>query len=106
MAKSKLVQMNQKIEKTVVEGYKEIEDTVVGGFNKLSDKFVDQFLTRDGETVEEARQRMADEQAAREAAQKEAAEKRAAEQAERLEKIRAQVNVPTHGSSSQDERRP
>ena len=117
MAKSKLAQMNQKIEKTVVEGYREIEDTVVGGykkiedtvvggFNKLSDKFVDQFLTRDGETVEEARQRMADEQAAREAAQKEAAEKRAAEQAERLEKIRAQVNVPTHGDPSQDERRP
>ena len=37
MAKSKLVQMNQKIEKTVVEGYREIEDTVVGGYKKIED---------------------------------------------------------------------
>ena len=69
MAKSKLVEVNekiaegvtkgyQKIEDTVVGGYQKIENGVVGGFNKLTDKFVDQFLTRDGESVEEAKARM------------------------------------------------
>ena len=28
------------------------------GFSKMTDRVVDQFLTREGETVEEARQRM------------------------------------------------
>ena len=40
---------------------------LVGGFNKISDKFVDEFLTKDGETVEHAKARLAQEQAAREA---------------------------------------
>lgn len=40
---------------------------LVGGFNKISDKFVDEFLTKDGETVEQAKVRLAQEQAAREA---------------------------------------
>ena len=40
---------------------------MVGGFNKISDKFVDEFLTKDGETVEHAKARLAQEQAAREA---------------------------------------
>ena len=73
MAKSKLVQANEKIaeavtggykkiEDGVVGGYKKIEETVVDGFEKITDKFVDQFLTRDGESVEEAKQRLADEQ--------------------------------------------
>ncbi len=69
MAKSKLVQANQKIAKAVVdgykkiedgvvEGYKKIEDGVVGGYRKIEDKFVDQYLTREGETVEEAKARL------------------------------------------------
>lgn len=62
MAKSKLVEMNKKIEKTVVEGYQKIEDGAVGGFNKIVDKFVDNFLTKDGESVEEAKERLAREQ--------------------------------------------
>ena len=64
MAKSKLISANKKIEKAVTGGYKKIEDSVTGGykkieegvvgsFNKISDKFVDNFLTREGETVEE-----------------------------------------------------
>ncbi|MGN0763335.1 MAG: hypothetical protein ACI4MK_08095 [Aristaeellaceae bacterium] len=72
MAKSKLVQVNEKIAETVTEGfrkiedcvvggYKKIEDGVVGGYRKIEDRFVDQFLTREGETVEEARQRMSGE---------------------------------------------
>lgn len=40
---------------------------LVGGFTKISDKFVDEFLTKDGETVEHAKARLAQEQAAREA---------------------------------------
>ncbi len=68
MAKSKLVKVNEKIEKKVVGGYKKIEEGVVGGykkieegavggFNKIADKFVD-----NGESVEEARERLAAEQ--------------------------------------------
>jgi len=70
MAKSKLAAVNEKIADTVVSGYKKIETGVVdgyqkieggvvGGFTKITDKFVDQFLTRDRETVEEAKQRIA-----------------------------------------------
>lgn len=62
MAKSKLVEINEKIADGVAGGYKKIEDGVVGGFNKITDKFVDSFLTKDGETVEEAKARLAQEQ--------------------------------------------
>ena len=69
MAKSKFVQANQKIAKTVVDGYKKVEDAVVGGYKKIEDgvvgaytkvedKFVDQYLTRDGENVEAAKARL------------------------------------------------
>lgn len=83
MAKSKLVQVNERIAETVTEGFRKIEDGVVGGykkiedgvvggykkiengvvdgFNKMTDRVVDQFLTREGETMEEARQRMSGE---------------------------------------------
>ena len=47
MAKSKLVKANEKIEKAVVSGYTKIED-----------KFVDEFLTKDGESVEDAKKRL------------------------------------------------
>ena len=49
------------MEDAVVGGYKKVEDAVVGGYRKIEDKFVDQFLTRDGETVEEAKARLKDE---------------------------------------------
>lgn len=73
MAKSKLVKANQKIAENVVGGYKAIENGVVGGykkmengvvsgFNKMTDSFVDYFLTKDGESVEEAKQRLKQEQ--------------------------------------------
>ena len=39
-----------------------MEEGVVGGFTKITDKFVDQFLTKDGETVEEAKKRLAQEE--------------------------------------------
>ncbi|MGN0386054.1 MAG: hypothetical protein ACI4EX_09225, partial [Lachnospiraceae bacterium] len=81
MAKSKLVKANEKIAENVVNGYKKIEEGVVGGykkiengavggFNKIADKFVDNFLTQEGETVEEAKERLAAEQKTREEAGK------------------------------------
>ena len=54
------------IENGVVSGYKAIENGVVGGFNKITDKFVGAFLTKEGETVEQATERLAAEQKARE----------------------------------------
>ena len=69
MAKSKIVKTNEKIagaittgykkvEKGVVDGYKKIEQGVVGSYSKIEDKFVDAYLTKDGETVEEAKARL------------------------------------------------
>lgn len=69
MAKSKIIKANEKIaeaviggyrkiEKGVVDGYKKIEQGVVGGYTKIEDKFVDAYLTKDGETVEEAKERL------------------------------------------------
>ena len=64
----------QKIENGVVSGYKKIEDSVVGGykkmengvvegFSKMTDKFVDKFLVHEGESVEDAKKRLAEERA-------------------------------------------
>ena len=58
----------KKIEKGTVSGYKKIEESVVGAYKKVEDAFVDKFLTRDGESVEDAKKRLAEEQAAREGA--------------------------------------
>ena len=58
MAKSKLVKANKKIEETVVGTYQKIEDSVVGTYTKIEDAFVDRYLTKDGETVEEAKKRI------------------------------------------------
>ena len=69
MAKSKIVKANEKIaeavtggykkiENGVVNGYKKIEQGVVGGYTKIEDKFVAAYLTKDGETVEEAKARL------------------------------------------------
>lgn len=69
MAKSKIVAVNQKIadavtdgykavENGVVNGYKKIEKGVVASYTKIEDKFIDAYLTKDGETVEEAKARL------------------------------------------------
>ena len=59
---SEVVDANKKIEKAVVGGYKKIEDTVVGGYKKVEDKFVDTFLKKDGETIEQAKERLQQEE--------------------------------------------
>jgi len=48
----------KKIENGVVDGYKKIENGVVDGFNKVTDKCVEVLFTKDGETVDEAKQRL------------------------------------------------
>ena len=62
MAKSKLMKVEKKIEEAVVKGYKKIENSVTSGYKKIEDKFVDQYLTKDGETIEEAKARLKKEQ--------------------------------------------
>ena len=41
---------------------KKIEEGVVSGYKKVEDKFVDKFLRKDGETIEEAKERIKKEQ--------------------------------------------
>ena len=56
---SKFVEANEKIAEKVVEGYKKIETGVVEGFEKVTDKCVEKLFTKEGETVEEAKKRLA-----------------------------------------------
>lgn len=66
---SKVIESNEKIAKTVTEGYKKIEEGVVcgykiieegvvTGFNKMSDKIIEKTMTKDGETVAETKERL------------------------------------------------
>ena len=52
----------KKIEETVVDGYKKVEGTVTEGYKKIEDKFVYKFLRKDGESIEEAKERIKKEQ--------------------------------------------
>ena len=69
----------QKIEDGVVGGYKKIESAVVGAYKGVEYKFVAHYLLHEGETVEDAKARLASEQADREEARRSEAGKRAAE---------------------------
>ncbi len=71
---------NDKSAEKVVGGYKAVENAVTGGYKKVEDKFVDKFLRKDGETVEDAKVRIEREQA-------ELKEKQEAETKARAEKI-------------------
>ena len=48
----------KKIEESVVGTYQKIETGVVGAYKNVEEGFVEQFLTRDGETVQEAKERL------------------------------------------------
>ncbi len=48
----------QSIESAVTGGYQKIEDGVVGAYRSIEDGFVEQFLKKDGETVEQAKERL------------------------------------------------
>ena len=69
MDMNKLVQINERIAETVVEGYKKIEEGVVGGYKKIedgvvsgvtkmTDKCVEKLFAREGESIEDARKRL------------------------------------------------
>ena len=77
MSESNLKKANEKIAEGVTEGFQKIEEGVVEGFSKITDKFVDKFLTHEGESVEDAKKRLAEEQAVREAVGKETVERQA-----------------------------
>lgn len=64
MAQSKIVKANEEVAKKVVGTYEKIEDAVVASYTKVEDAFVGRYLTRDGETVEEAKARLKDNTAA------------------------------------------
>ena len=46
------------VETGVVDAYKAVEDTVVGAYRKVEDAMVDKFFRKEGETVEEAKERL------------------------------------------------
>lgn len=52
----------KKIEDTTVNSYKKIENSVVSSYKKIEEKFVDKYLTHDGETLEDAKKRLKNEQ--------------------------------------------
>lgn len=64
-----IADVNEKIAETVVEGYKKIETGVVGGykkmetgvvegFQKVCDKCVETLFAKEGESVEEVKERL------------------------------------------------
>lgn len=61
MAKSKLVKANAEIAKKVTGAFGKVEETVTGGYTKIEDAFVDHFLTKDGESIEDAKKRLKEE---------------------------------------------
>ena len=63
MAKSKIIKANEKIAEKVVGTFEKIEDSVVGGYTKIEHAFVDRYLTKDDETIEEAKARLRKEKA-------------------------------------------
>ena len=75
-----VVEGYKNIENGVVEGYKNIENAVVGGFEKMSDSFIEKHLMKEGETLEEAKARLAKEQEEREAQAK--------------ARVHAEINIP------------
>ncbi len=58
MAKSKIVKGIDKTAEIMTVGYKKIEQAVVHGYTKIEDRFVQAYLTKDGETVEQAKERL------------------------------------------------
>ncbi len=58
MAKSKLVKANKRISENLTSCFQKITDSVMGRYTNIEDKFVDLYLTKDGETVEEAKKRL------------------------------------------------
>lgn len=58
MATSKMTEVNEKISEKVTATFGKIEDVFVGGYTKIEDAFVARYLTKKGETIEEAKARL------------------------------------------------
>ena len=58
MAKSRIVKMNEKIAEKATNAFSMSENTVVGEYSKIEDAFVDRYLTKDGETITQAKERL------------------------------------------------
>lgn len=58
MATSKFVKANEKIAEKVTSTFGKIESGVTEGYTKIEDAFVERYLTRDGESVEDAKERL------------------------------------------------
>lgn len=58
MAESKLIQFNKKVTQSVTNGFGHIQQAVVETYVKIEDRFVARYLTREGETVEDAKLRL------------------------------------------------
>ena len=56
----KVVEGYKKVENALVDGYKNIENGAVDGFNKVSDKCIEVLFAKEGETVDEAKDRLTD----------------------------------------------
>ena len=59
---AKIADHMDKIADSVVKGYQKIEDGVVTGYKKVENAFVGTFIAREGESVEEVKNRIAAEQ--------------------------------------------
>ena len=55
---AKIADHMEKIAGGVVEGYKKIENGVVTGYKKVEDAFVNTFIAKEGESVEDAKKRI------------------------------------------------
>ena len=58
MTSSKLVKTNEKIAETVTGAFGRIEGAVTGGYTKIEDAFVARYLAKEGETVQQAKERL------------------------------------------------
>ena len=62
MKKSKLIEANKKIENTITRGFGKIEETVIKGYTKIEDAFVERYLINEGESIEDAKKRLKQQQ--------------------------------------------
>ena len=56
--KSKTVEANEKIAEDVTTGFQKIQDGVVNKFSKIEDSFISRYLLREGESLDEAKERL------------------------------------------------
>lgn len=58
MAKSRLIKANRKIEKAVTGIYQAIEKKTTGSYQAIENAFISRCLTKDGESISEAKERL------------------------------------------------